>query len=342
MYKSIVLLSATLILITGCDNNNDKSTPDPALQAAISDVITRSQADMVFVEGGEFMMGDFGLLDIYNTNGYIDRDLNTRTLHNVKLNNYSLNRYQITYHDYLIYRQAKGIPLNPFPFEKNSSKNAINNFNHQLWQVLSTDSVRSPQQSQTPVYLPWEAANEYCNWLGEQTGLPYALPTEAQWEYAARNRGQYVIYATDNGEFELGRNLPSYQQLETRAQIVDNTTGGDVFPVGSFPSSPLGFYDMDGNGYEWVKDWFDPNYYKNSPEDNPQGPLEPVKPKYSSTPIMKKVIRSSTRVLESKVTVSRAGYKTSEKYTPEVFDDFYFITARCVVNSPTQIAIKND
>lgn len=338
----MVVLSTMLLLIVGCDGRNDKNTPDLALQSAIDDVITRSQADMVFIEGGEFMMGDFGRLDKERTGGlyYTNGDFGTRLLHKVKLSNYSISRYQITFHDYLVYRQAQGLDTNPFPIERIIASNAKRGFdnknNNKKWILLSTDSENSPKQSRTPAYLAWEAASEYCQWLGEQTGLPYSLPTEAQWEYAARNRGQYVTFATDNGEYEPGRNLPTYEQRKERKQL-SGTNGGETFPVGSFPPSPLGLYDMDANGYEWVKDWFDPNYYRYSPVDDPQGPVAPVLVDTFSGMMAAKVIRGIDNPTDWNITASRWNYPLWQQYTPEAFDSFYFVTARCVVNSPDPI-----
>ncbi|MGB4073998.1 formylglycine-generating enzyme family protein, partial [Pseudomonas sp.] len=94
------------------------------------------------------------------------------------------------------------------------------------------------------------------------SGAPVDLPSEAQWEFAARNRGQHVIYPTDTGTLDFGRNYPP----RTDEMHVP------VHPVGSFAPNPLGLYDMAGNAKDWVNDWYDPDYYPNSPLDNPKGP----------------------------------------------------------------------
>nr|WP_145538274.1 SUMF1/EgtB/PvdO family nonheme iron enzyme [Yersinia alsatica] len=93
------------------------------------------------------------------------------------------------------------------------------------------------------------------------------LPTESQWEYAARNRGGNVIFATNNRKYEPGSNLAS--SVQKSEMLVDS---GFSYPIGKLPPTPLGLFDMAGNGVDWISDWYDDSYYNNSPEINPQGP----------------------------------------------------------------------
>jgi formylglycine-generating enzyme required for sulfatase activity len=110
-------------------------------------------------------------------------------------------------------------------------------------------------------------SQDYCHWLGEKTGLPLDLPTEAQWEYAARNRGGYVLFATDNGNYEIGKNIANNEQ-----KIHFSGLHLFSFIIGKFPPTPLGLYDMAGNGVDWINDWYAEDYYSRSPEIDPQGP----------------------------------------------------------------------
>ena len=89
------------------------------------------------------------------------------------------------------------------------------------------------------------------------------MPTEAQWEYAARSGGKRVLFATDDGDIpKRGKNYPLTKDMDL-----------PLPPVGSYPPNPAGLYDMSGDSiYEWVNDWYDENYYKTSPAHNPQGP----------------------------------------------------------------------
>jgi serine/threonine protein kinase len=116
----------------------------------------------------------------------------------------------------------------------------------------NTDRYNDPNYVYHPVvYVDWNMAVLFCKWRGAD------LPTESQWEKAARG--------TDGRTYPWGEGIDY-----TRA----NSVNGDTNAVGSFESgkSPYGLYDMIGNVWEWVKDWYLDTYYQNSPAKNPLGP----------------------------------------------------------------------
>jgi formylglycine-generating enzyme required for sulfatase activity len=103
--------------------------------------------------------------------------------------------------------------------------------------------------------VTWDEAANYCEKIGKR------LPTEAEWEYAAREGGKKVKYGTGTDMID-----------EFRANIDDKV--GKTKPVGSYAPNALRLYDMTGNVWEWVADWFGENYYIQSPEKTPKGPTE--------------------------------------------------------------------
>ncbi len=111
------------------------------------------------------------------------------------------------------------------------------------------------------VNVSWEDAVAYCAWLGRQTGQNIDLPTEAQWEKAARG--------TDGRIYPWGNQKPDAQRCNYDSKVGDTTPVGRYNPAGD---SPYGCVDMAGNVWEWCADWFDASYYAKSPASDPSGP----------------------------------------------------------------------
>ncbi|MEC5344886.1 SUMF1/EgtB/PvdO family nonheme iron enzyme [Brenneria populi] len=210
-------------------------------------LVKRTLRDMVPIPGGTFEMGDFG--SKIGEKRPLTGETDDQPLHKVTLSDFSFSKYKVTYRDYDIFTAATG-------------KKKIDPGDT----LLMSKHFRDPDMAAA---LDWYQSREYCQWLGKQANKKMDIPTEAQWEYVARNKGEYVVYATDNGEFIDGHNIPTSDQKRKY------TNFGDLnIPIAKLPPTPLGIFDMAGNGTDWVMDWYSPEYYKNSPEKDPQGPAD--------------------------------------------------------------------
>jgi formylglycine-generating enzyme required for sulfatase activity len=123
--------------------------------------------------------------------------------------------------------------------------------------------------------VSWDDVQEFLKKLNRKTGKNYRLPTEAEWEYAARggNQSNDYKYAGTNDKSNLYRyanfadkNTDYSWSIETQDDGYENTA-----PVGSYQPNELGIYDMSGNVREWCSDWYGSDYYKNSSSNNPKG-----------------------------------------------------------------------
>ncbi len=111
--------------------------------------------------------------------------------------------------------------------------------------------------------VKWNMAQEFIKRLNSRTGKEYRLPTEAEWEYAARSGGKKEKWAGTSDKAKL----KEFAWHDTSDEIIHT-----LHPVGLKKPNGLGLYDMSGNALEWCQDWYSATYYAESPRDNPKGP----------------------------------------------------------------------
>ena len=181
---------------------------------------TKTNMEMVLIPAGSFLMGIDG------------NDLDQRPQHEVYLDAYWMDLTEVTNTQYLACVDAGGCKP---PGEAQYYRE----------QALGSHPV---------AYVTWQDARDFCQWAGKR------LPTEAEWEKAARG--------TDGRIFPWG-NTPANERLANYDDNVNKTT-----PVGSYTAgaSPYGLLDMAGNVWEWVNDWYSIDYYRTSVRENPAGP----------------------------------------------------------------------
>ncbi len=125
-----------------------------------------------------------------------------------------------------------------------------------------------PEAGQHPAEdVNWRPAVEYCNWLSSKEGRAYRLPTEAEWEYACKAGTTNILYWGDTPWDRFKANVGGLRSVP-ESYVEDGYAY--TAPVGLYPPNPWGLYDMIGNSWEWVHDWFD--WYPSAPQVDPQGP----------------------------------------------------------------------
>jgi formylglycine-generating enzyme required for sulfatase activity len=215
-----------------------ESDTTPAIEAS-----ENGQAGMLYVPEGEYLMGS-------------DEDSAEESpAHNVHLDAFWIDRTEVTYAQFARFlNQMGGHEVECSGHDCNEIKNGDKN-SHMLVQdgsyVVETGYEDYPMSEVT-----WYGAQAYCGWAGKR------LPTEAEWEKAARG--------TDGRRYPWGNSEPSCAKLNFRTCV------RSTIAVGSYPAgaSPYGALDMAGNVYEWTADWYDRDYYRGeaASSPNPRGP----------------------------------------------------------------------
>jgi len=178
--------------------------------------------EWIKISAGEFQMGSNG------------GNPNEKPVHTVYLDSYHISKTEVTFAQY-------------------------DKFCSDTGRKKSLDSGWG-RGNRPVIYVSWEDAVAFCKWLSRKIGKNIHLPTEAQWEYAARG-----------GNKSKGSKYSGSNDIESVAWYTKNS-GAKTHPVGQKNPNELGIYDMSGNVSEWCSDRYGDNYYSNSPRNNPAGP----------------------------------------------------------------------
>jgi formylglycine-generating enzyme required for sulfatase activity len=200
---------------------------------------------MVFVPAGEYLMG--------SSHADPKASDDERPAHAVSLAAFWIDSTEITNARYVVFLNDRGRHESACSGHSCIETQAEDKYSHikyQLGRYLAEPGFEAHPATE----VSWYGALAYCDWAGAR------LPTEAEWEKAARG--------TDGRIYPWGDAPPSCD----KAQFGE--CGGSTVAVGSASAgaSPYGALDMAGNVWEWVADWYDPAYYRSSPQENPGGP----------------------------------------------------------------------
>lgn len=184
------------------------------------------------------------------------------------------------------------------------------------------DSDISDRMSHPVVHVSWLDAQEYCKWAEKE------LPTEAQWEFAARGGRAGQVYPWGNERNPDGKWLHNIWQGEFPVRDTMEDGFGSTAPVKSYPPNDYGLYDMSGNVWEWCADYYHPEYYSVSSKRNPTGPefsFDPQEPD-----IIKRVQRGGSFMCSDQYCV---GYRVTARMKGEQDTGAFHTGFRCVVNT---------
>lgn len=198
------------------------------------------ESAMAYIPEGSFVMGDSfreGVYDEY-------------PIHMVSLDAFYADVYEVTNTQYKVFLDA-----NP-RWSKALIQKEWHDGNYLA--AWSGELPPSGKEQHPVVWISWYAADAYCEWLNKR------LPTEAEWEKAARGGLEKAKYPRSNSISHNDANYAGLRQSDSWAE---------TSPVGSFAPNSYGLHDVAGNVWEWCADWYDPGYYIHSRRQNPRGPV---------------------------------------------------------------------
>ena len=241
-----LVLALAGLLVHGC-------APDPVVTADDGSV-------MILIPEGSFPMGGREEEVRDTPDGHLLTYVAERPVHQVALGAYYIDKHEVTNARYARFLEADS--ANGSRWDHPDQPESLEHRQRYL-----NDGLRG--ESKPAVGLNWYDAYAYCRWAGKR------LPTEAEWEYAARGR-EYRKYPWGEGDpYSNGIWWANYRPRTGHDQDGHRWTA----PVGSYPDgvSPFGILDLSGNAEEWVQDWYGADYYRRAEGRDPPGPATGTK-----------------------------------------------------------------
>ena len=256
-YKLWALMQVVILLVGSVSCSKDEND-EPTLKNDITkDGIFNGlpNDEMVFVKGGTFMMG---ATEEQGTEDPWDDEYPT---HQVTLSDFYIGKYEVTQQLWEYVMKYSGTCAD------GSSMSA---YASDVWLGSNPSSSYGEGDYYPACYVSWEdIVNIFIPRLNKITGKTFRLPTEAEWEYAARggNKSKGYKYSGSNTIGEVA-------WYDVNAYDLDSSSSNyGTHPVGTKAPNELGIYDMCGNVWEWCSDWYGSGYYSSSPSTNPTGPI---------------------------------------------------------------------
>ncbi|MBI5749278.1 MAG: formylglycine-generating enzyme family protein, partial [Nitrospinae bacterium] len=230
--------------------------------------------ELIFVKGGCYQMGDtFG-----------DGESDEKPMHEVCVDDFYMGKYEVTVGEFRGFVNATGYRTDAekntggvngcFAYDQDDKEKQ---WNWREWASWKRPNKYQENEDNHPVAcISWNDAKAFIEWMGRKSGKNYRLPTEAEWEYAARGGTTGRNY-WGNSKEEACR----YANVADRTKLPGGSSWNDkhecddgyafASPVGRFQANAFGLYDMMGNVWEWCSDWYADDYYRKSPKNNPEG-----------------------------------------------------------------------
>ena len=217
---------------------------------------------MKYIPSTNFEMGiaDSLIPDLPSANNISDMtpEKDVTPNHTVILNDFYIGIYEVTIKEYMLFAKE--------------SDSHYPEWLEVSYEAMEYDYELVSQPDSFPIVgISWEDASAYCKWLSQKSNKNYRLPTEAEWEYAART-GSINGNKLNSMDTSLTVTVPDLHLYANYSDPNNKDQHKEKSAVGTFLPSKFGLYDIIGNVWEWCADWYNSDYYKNSPKNNPTGP----------------------------------------------------------------------